>query len=335
MKKYLIIILTFLTAFSFGQNGKENGAQLNLEKKYLQQLERNSISIADTSDLFMNDGTSKTLFYYALVPRNKIKGVLVMLAGTWEPIEYVINSNKKLLELACDSSLLVIIPSLNNNLYIDNFALNFLNTTFTDVLKKYSPPKNKFVIGGYSLGGMNSIRYTEMANDSKSTTTIKPLAVYGVDPPLDYVGMYLSFQRTIELNFSEPAVKEAKDYINKLNTQFGGAPDKNPDKYIQFSMYSRNQKDGGNAKYLKNVPIRIYSDPDIDWWMKNRHQDYYDMNAVEDAGMINQLNIMGNDKAEFINALGKGYRLEGNRHPHSWSIVEPHDCINWIMKLLK
>jgi len=31
----------------------------------------------------------------------------------------------------------------------------------------------------------------------------------------------------------------------------------------------------------------------------------------------------------------KGYRLDGRRHPHSWSIVEPVDCINWILECLK
>jgi hypothetical protein len=69
--------------------------------------------------------------------------------------------------------------------------------------------------------------------------------------------------------------------------------------------------------------------------MKNKHRDYYDMNAPDQTAMILQLNLMGNDKAEFINALGKGYRLGGIRHPHSWSIIEPTGFITWIMKCLE
>jgi hypothetical protein len=60
----------------------------------------------------------------------------------------------------------------------------------------------------------------------------------------------------------------------------------------------------------------------------------YDMNALDQSAMILLLNDMGNKKAEFINAYGKGYRIEGNRHPHSWSIVEPIGTINWILKCL-
>jgi hypothetical protein len=71
-------------------------------------------------------------------------------------------------------------------------------------------------------------------------------------------------------------------------------------------MYSRTEKDGGNTKYLKNTLVRNYSDPDIDWQMKNRHRDYYDMNAPDQTAMIVLLNEMGNYRAEFINAIGKG-----------------------------
>ena len=56
----------------------------------------------------------------------------------------------------------------------------------------------------------------------------------------------------------------------------------------------------------------------------------YDLNALDQTAMIQFLNDSGNTKAEFINAFGKGYRIEGNRHPHSWSIIDSHDCIDWI-----
>jgi hypothetical protein len=89
--------------------------------------------------------------------------------------------------------------------------------------------------------------------------------------------------------------------------------------------------DGGNAKFLKETPIRVYCDVDPIWWMNNRGVDMYDMNALDQSAMILLLNEMGNKNAEFINAYGKGYRLEGNRHPHSWSILEPEGLIKWAL----
>ncbi len=47
--------------------------------------------------------------------------------------------------------------------------------------------------------------------------------------------------------------------------------------------------------------------------------------------VINQLHLLGNEQAEYINALGKGYRMDGRRHPHSWSIVDAEDCVDWLL----
>lgn len=78
----------------------------------------------------------------------------------------------------------------------------------------------------------------------------------------------------------------------------------------------------------------MYCDPDILWALRERNRDYYDMNAADLSAMINFLNLNGNKEAEFIPALGKGYRLDGTRHPHSWSIVDPVDCLNWVLNIL-
>ena len=323
-------------ADGFIQDGNfMDGEFLNLSDPNFKLLQKNTIQIVDSTDIFVNDGDSKALYYIALVPKDSVKGVLILLPSTHEKPEEVFNNNIKLTELAFDKHLLIIIPSINYNPCLNAVSLNFLYTTFSDMLKKYNPPQDKIIIAGFSLGGMNALRYAEMAFENNSTTVIKPKAVFAVDPPVDYAQGYYTALRSIDKNFSEISVNEAKDGIRKLNNQFGGAPDKFPEKYIKYSPYSRSEKNGGNAALLKNIPVRIYCDPDINWWMKHRRMDYYDMNALNQTAMINQLNILGNDKAEFINALGKGYRIDGTRHPHSWSIVDADDCVNWIQKCLQ
>jgi hypothetical protein len=302
---------------------------------FIEEFEKNTIAIVDSKDIYVSDGDSKELFYYALSPKNSIEGVLILFPPTWQSTENVIIHNMELIKKAEAKNLLLIVPSINYNLCLGATTMTFLNTAFEDMLQKYNPPKEKIVLGGFSLGGMNAIRYTEMAYENDSATAIKPAAVYGVDPPLDLARLYASFKNTIEKNFSQPAINEANVYIEKLNHQFGGPPNEFPDKYVQHSMYSKSKKDGGNAKFLSTVPVRIYSDPDIDWYLKNRHMDMYNMNALDQTAMICLLNLMGNNDAEYINALGKGYRLNGTRQPHSWSLVEPGECISWISNCLK
>ncbi len=190
---------------------------------------------------------------------------------------------------------------------------------------------------------MLALRYTEMSRDSSNKTFIDPLAVIGIDPPVDIAGLYNTSKRFILMNDGRTNLSagrlngliESKSIVKSCNKIYGGAPEQYPEQYIRHSMYSRLEKDGGNAKYLMRVPVRLYCDPDILWQLKERNRDYYDMNAADLSAMVNFLNLNGNQAAELIPALGKGYRLDGTRHPHSWSIVDPSDCIDWILKLVK
>ncbi len=113
-----------------------DGAFLTLSDSYFKLLQKNTLSIIDSTDIFINDGGSKSLFYFALVPKDSIKGILILLPGTGEKPEEVFNNNVKLTELAFDHHLLMIIPSINYNPCLNSVSLTFLNTTFSDMLKK-------------------------------------------------------------------------------------------------------------------------------------------------------------------------------------------------------
>jgi hypothetical protein len=45
---------------------------------------------------------------------------------------------------------------------------------------------------------------------------------------------------------------------NNWDSIYGGSPEKIPEKYIENSIYSYGAKDGGNAKYLKKMPLHVY-----------------------------------------------------------------------------
>jgi hypothetical protein len=308
-----------------------NGKFLNLDSSYRVRLQRQTLPIPDSTNLYIGDGSSRELFYYALVPASPAKGVLVLLPGTWESPEYVLSSNKKLVQMAYEENLAVIVPSLNQRLAMNDHVLNLLNTAFNDAINKYKLPKGKFIIGGFSMGGLMSLRYTEMALQDSTKTTVVPKAVYSVDGPADLEGLYRNFR--IKAEGSSPH-SEARYGLKEFDQSMGGPPDTFHSQYVYYSTYSRSEKDGGNAKYLANIPVRIYTDVDPNWWMTNRYLDMYDMNGLDQSAMILHLTKMGNKRAEFINAFGMGYRIEGNRHPHSWSIVNPAECLKWILACL-
>ncbi len=309
-----------------------NGKFLNLDTSHLKKLQRRVIPIQDSTNIYVGDGYSNELFYYALVPLGMIKGTLVLLPGTWESPENVLSSNRQLVELAWKKNIAVIVPSLNQRLTLNQVVLDFLNGVFKDATDHYKLPKDKFVMGGFSMGGLMSVRYTEMALEDSSKTVIVPKAVYSVDGPADLESLYRNFQIKAE---GSPPYSEARYGLMEFDRYLGGPPDSFHLQYVYYSIYSHREKNGGNARFLEHTPIRIYTDVDPNWWITNRKVDMYDLNALDQSAMILHLNKLGNRKAEFINAFGKGYRIEGNRHPHSWSIVDAEDCIKWIQDCLE
>lgn len=323
--------------FTFGNGLKlegnfSNGEPLYLNKTCLAHLHKNIIATTDSNEIYDGDNNAKLLYYHALIPDGKIAGAVVLMPGTWETTEHLISSLEQLCELAYQHRLAVIVPSINQRLTMTNTILQLMNQMFSDAVQRYQIPKDKFVMGGWSMGGLFSLRYTELANEDTTLTAIKPVAVFSCDGPCDLENIYKMFQRKLK---KFPNNNEAAYGIAEMKKYCGGDPENAKEKYIYYSCYSHSESDGGNAKYLIHTPVRIYCDVDPIWWMKNRDLDMYDMNALDQTAMIVSLNDAGNNKAAFINALGKGYRIEGNRHPHSWSIVEPVDCMNWILECLK
>jgi hypothetical protein len=308
---------------------------VNFDKPYQDRLVKHIIQGNDAARIFESKISRGELYYQALVPEGKIKGALVLLPGAWEETESVLNHNKQLCRQAYDKGVMTVVPSTNAYICVDTSALDFLNKTFADVIVRYGVADDAFVIGGFSLGGTISLRYTEMAYEGARQTAIVPCAAFSVDGPVDYITLYRQFETSIRRNMDEEAVAEATYFIDGMHNVFGGSPEDTYINYVKRSVYTRGEPEGGNARYLATVPVRVYADPDIDWAMKYRKRDYYDMNASGLSALIVELNLQGNDKAAFVNRLGKGFRLDGTRHPHSWSLLDADDCIEWILMYMK
>jgi hypothetical protein len=272
-------------------------------------------------------------FYVTIFPEGPIKGTIILLPGFGElPTGTLIETD--IYNYASKSGYITFVPALGDwsFFYCDDVSLQKLNRFIDTVFAKYSLPEKHFFIGGYSFGGVAAFQYTERAYQPDSKLR-RPSAVFGVDPPLDLERMYNSMTTT-DRPAKHPISKNEDNYFADLfPVKFKTTPKDNPAYFWKASPFSRSDTSHSAIKPLVRLPLRIYSDPDINWYIDNRHVDYTDMNVFDAASMINWLKSMGNDKAELINCLGKGFRKEKNvRHPHSWSIVDGKELIEWLNK---
>ncbi|CAF3810748.1 unnamed protein product [Rotaria sp. Silwood1] len=191
----------------------------------------------------------------------------------------------------------------------------------------------KTTIGGFSAGGMIAMRYVELCNEFPNKFPIQPKGVFTVDSPIDIFTIYDQLEESAKNKYSEPAVEEAVRAMGHIKNDYG-IPKENVSTYAKLTAFSMNKDYCQNEQWLKNTAVRTYHDVDIAWRLKNRNQTVHLSNYEVTSELINRLLLMGNDRAEFMQTFQTGYRSNGQRHPHSWSIVNEVECVQWFKRLL-
>lgn len=305
----LLIIVT-ISLFALSSNG-QRGSNPKIEKVFL-------------------DHTDSTKNCYTILYPTKrpYTGYIFLLPGFGETADRVLQQTDLPKKLALNG-ILTIIPTLQDgvlSLGVDSLSQQAFNRIFKDVTTKHKLTDQKYYVGGYSIGGSCALKYAENSN-------VKPAAVFAIDPPLDFERFYNSAKRDIRLSKSNEASEESVYMIERLEKETGGSPATNLTEYYKLSPYSFSDTTQSAIRKILTTPVRIYTEPDIDWWLKERGEDFTSMNATDCSAMINELNRLGNQKAELITTQNKGYRKPDNsRHPHSWSIADTDELIMWLLK---
>jgi hypothetical protein len=226
---------------------------------------------------------------------------------------------------------LVGLPVPEGTGYMTDSSLQALHAMLADAIQRLQCPSDKLVLGGFSAGGVGAVRYAEVAVQGSLPGAFLPSAVFAVDPPLDLRRWYHGLQLIVQRNYPSPSLEEARVVIQVLHDLLGGAPDEVPEAYAHASAVTAFAEQGGNLKYLRHIPVRMYTEPDVLFFL-DQVTDLYSLNALDVVFAINELRAMGNEQAELIVTSGKGYRpdLGGIRLPHAWSIVDEAELADWI-----
>lgn len=301
----LTILISFVLTISFGQK---------LETVYLDS----------------KDSTSN--MYIAVVPSGKpIKAFMFLLDGFGASSQDVLIQTE-LPKYAAKQGILTILPILETGpLYfgVDSTSQQSLGNQIEYVTTKYHLQGKDFYIGGFSIGGSCAVKYAELA--IKHNYLTKPKAVFAIDPPLDWERFYNSAKRVVRLSEPSKVNSEVTNMIGRIEKEMRGTPKTALKNYYEISPYSFSDTTQRAVKNLANTPLMLIAEPDIQWWLNQRGYDYSYINIIDHVAMINELQKLGNRKSVLITTTNKGYRKPSNkRHPHSWSIVDPIQLINWL-----
>jgi pimeloyl-ACP methyl ester carboxylesterase len=214
--------------------------------------------------------------------------------------------------------------------WLNDQWLEQLDAVIAETLTAYRLPLDRVLVGGFSGGGTVAVRYAEFTAAGRSRAGVRVQGVFAADAPLDMARLWRGEALAIARGAHPRFVAEAKMVLGLLEQALGGPPERHASRYLEASPLSAFAKGGGQAALLRDVAVRLYTEPDVAWWMANRQLDYYSMNAVDAAALVTLLQLMGNKEAELITTHGRGFRPDGARHPHSWSIIDEDDLADWI-----
>jgi predicted esterase len=284
---------------------------------------------------YLQDGEKESNYYIIIEPNNDIKTILLVLPGYgYSPEMFLEEIN--LDELTPDKNILLVVatPKGKYTTYLENESIKMIDEIVGDVIKRKSiKSKMDLVVGGFSIGGNGAMLYSQFIVKKLSMNKVELKGLFVVDSPIDLERFWYSAKNTVKRNYHPGAVKEAEQFIGFMTQYLNGSPENDRSNYLNTSPFISTDKKGGNAIVLKNTPIKLFTEPDETWWKQNRGAEYEDLNAIDLDRFTALLKSFSNTQIELIKTENKGYRKDGRRHPHSWSIVDEDGLIKWIKNI--
>lgn len=287
----------------------------------LQQVESASKRVGEYQEIIEED-------YELSKPKNGGNMVLILFGGFSENTEKI-KREFKFLETAKENNIAVLYMNYNRKLWMTETEKKELKKRVESIFISNNLSVKNVHIGGFSSGGNISLLLTEHLISTNST--IQPKGIFVVDSPVDLLELYKLSERNLARNYSEISKQESTWLINLFKEEFG-TPDESIEKYENHSPFTYETKNISNLANLDGLKIRFYSEPDTKWWKENRNNDPTDLNAYWIEKLTIQLKKeLANSSVEYIITKNKGYRANGERHPHSWSIINKVDLISWML----
>jgi hypothetical protein len=217
--------------------------------------------------------------------------------------------------------------NINYKLWLTEAEKQTYSKFIQHILDSNNVDNKNIYLGGFSGGGNVSILLASHFMSTKSKLDLK--GVFIVDSPLDMAQLYHTAQQDVANKASDDAYNEGMYLIDLLEKSIG-KPDSSFSDYEMYSPYLAASGNINNIIGIKNLKVRLYTEPALDWQKQNRNRDYEDLNAYTIEKLFSSLKQNGCNKVELIKTENKGYRANGTRHPHSWRIVDREGLLKWM-----
>ena len=220
----------------------------------------------------------------------------------------------------------VLFMNFNRHLWMDETTTKQLADDLEKAFDENQLNRGGAYFGGMSIGGNVALTLSNYLH--RNAFDIAPKGTFIVDSPIDLYALYQnSIKDLANPNFDEERLAEPKWIANYFEEEFSkDSLLENIQKVSPFTMEGNHT----SLPYLEMCKLRFYTEPDSLWWKENRQTDFDGTNAFAIQQIVKDLKANNWNQLELIETSNKGYRANGDRHPHSWSIVDPRKLMEWI-----
>jgi hypothetical protein len=318
---FKVLFLFFLTVFS-----TKSFSQKMVE--YYEPVKNDSlrVGIGENDFLpFIQKG------YTLMLPENKeIKGVLIFLEDS--KYDKKNRSSKQMYTQASekDFAVLSVSTEIPLDFYFSESSMISTHKLIKEVFDKYNLPNDNIFFLGASLVGHRAMRYIKFMKESDLGFQLKIKGIVVCNFTMDFTRKWYQHQRDIRINRIDLWEPKFINYL--LETNLGGTPKTNPEKYHNFSSYNYSDEKNKNVKIYKDYGVRAYIEPAIKYKLKKQLRTLYENNSTDIVGFLAELNLAGNENTELI-VLQPDDNPSINKNTQStWNAINKDELMDWIQK---
>jgi hypothetical protein len=266
----------------------------------------------------------KSYSYHVMQPSQSVKGIVLLMPSRGEEPRKLFWHTSIPNKLA-GAGFITIVPKVDYALVLEEKTKEILNKIVADESAKAKLSASGLFIGGFSSGGAIAAHYAEYLISEKGDASVN--GVFLIDPPLDLERLYNAWTGLINSSCPDIIISEAKFIKAYSEKVTGGTPKEKTANYQRLSAFAASDSAGGNARFLKNVPIRLYTEPDLESMQKKYCWDlsYQNLNSSDLDALDRCLRKLGNTNVEYKRTNGRGL--------HSWNIADPDDLVRWVERV--
>jgi hypothetical protein len=217
-------------------------------------------------------------------------------------------------------------------LFFNEKSLQFVDATLIKIFNENKLPQKNIFFLGIMTSGHRALKYVEYCQKKNSPLASKITGVVLCESALDWVRQWYEGQKQVRDSRTEVGHFEGKMVTYLFEKHLKCTPITNMEKMVAFSPYSYFDTKMKHIQSYKKLAIRAYTFADTDYWFSAPGKGVYDSNYPDMSGIINELKLAGNKKAELIVFQKENTTGQHTKQSGTWGMVDKKELLDWITK---